>query len=424
MSWKKKALVATAVVCAPLVLTGCGGGDESAGADEQVSITFSHWGGKETYTNIYRDRIEEFERQNPDISVDVITVADGYETKIQTMMVGGEAPDVIQLAEAAPQFASRGQLLDLTDFIADAGIDVEGNWGDAISQYQLDGNTYGLPDRGGPLILYYNVDLFDEAGLAHPDENWTVEDMQYALEALTIVEDGETVQWGGAWSSWIPNWGSPIKSNGGHFILDGEVAINSPESLEALEVFNEGYQNGFIVPFEELEGGGWTHFPRERAAMQITGFWDIATFSQLDDLNFNIAPMWQGAEATTWPFGSALTISSDSDHPEEAWRFIEFMTGYEAQSILGESMGDCPAHLEVLHSDAFLDRQVNGRDINLDAIAISSERVVIDELFQSIHFNEIAGAGSDLIQEMLLGRLTPQETLEQLESRMITIMEN
>jgi len=424
MSIKKKGLLAVVTGCMLLVLMACGGDTDD---DERTTIVFSHWGGETTFETVYRDRIAEFERQNPDIRIEVLTVADGYDTVVQTMLIGREQIDVIQLAEAAPQFALRNQLLDLTDFINEAGIDLEENWADGISQYQIGDRTFGLPDRGGPMILYYNKDLFDEAGLAYPDETWTAEQLQDALEALTIVENGETVQWGGSWLSWFPQWGNEIKRHGGHFIENGEVVVNSPQNLAALTTWLENYETGYITTVESLESSvhpnGDGMFAAGEIALLMTGFWNIASFAEVDDLNFDIVPVWIGDHATTWPFGSALTIASNSKHSEEAFRFIEFMTGYEGQLILGESMGDSPAHLGVLNSDDFINREINGKDLSLDVIATSAERVMIDELFQMPFYADVSSRGGDFVQEMLLGRMTPQQVLDELEVEMLQLMD-
>jgi len=94
------------------------------------------------------------------------------------------------------------------------------------------------------------------------------------------------------------------------------------------------------------------------------------------------------------------------------------MTGCVGQAILGQSMSDSPAHLQVLSSDEFINQDINGREINLEAIFLSAERVTIHELFQEAFYNQVSKSGSELVEAMLLGKLAPGEVLEELEKLM------
>ncbi|EAA0304825.1 extracellular solute-binding protein, partial [Listeria monocytogenes] len=235
------------------------------------------------------------------------------------------------------------------------------------------------------------------------------------------------VQYGASGMDWVPNWGVFIKSNGGSLVENNEVVINSPENLEVLTWFNNLYQDGYVGTYEFYESvaqsGADSMFSQGRIGMLTTGFWNIGNFTQLDDLNFDIAPMPFFNEKVTWPFGSALAISKQSTKQDAAFRFIEYMTSEEAQKILGESLVDSPANIKVLNSEEFTNRQVNGKDLRLDVVGISTERVVIDGIFEGPYYGELTGEFSNQVKEMLLGRLTPEEALEKMQESGEKIME-
>lgn len=417
------------VTLAVTLMTGCGSSSSGSSNGGKVTITFSHWGGDDTYKNIYKDRIAAFQKANPNINVKVITVADNYETKLQTMMAGGKAPDVMEVAENGQQFAAKNRFLDLTSKVKSANIDTEKTWGkEAVSQYTSDGKIFGLPDRSGPIIMYYNKDLFDKAGVKYPTSDWTEQDYENALEKLTVKKDGKTVQWGGASLDWTPCWGVFIKANGGDIIKNGKVAVNSPENLEVLKQYNDDYKKGYILDYKTLEtvknSSGDSYFSQGKVAMLETGFWNIASFSKLSGLNWDIAPVQTGKEKASWPFGSALTISKQTKNQDAAWKFVQYMTGKDAQQILAKSLGDCPANLEVIKSDNFINEKVNGKKYNLSAIGTSIERVKVDGMFKGPYYSEISTEGGNQIKEMLLGRLTPDGALKKMETNMNKILDN
>lgn len=432
MEFGKNIKTLTLLTVSALTLLACGNtdstdsSDAADGGNQKTTIQFYTWGG-EGDLPIYEPRIAAFEAANPDIKVDFVQVPSDYDTKLQTMFAGNEAPDVVQVAENGQNFASKNLFIDLSSYIEEAGIDVKGNWGDGMNQYTYDDKPFALPDRGGPEILYYNKDLFDEAGVDYPTADWSIEEYTAAAEKLTKVENGETVQYGASGMDWVPNWGVFIKSNKGSLVEDGKVVIDSPENLEVLTWFNELYQDGYVGTYEFYESvaqsGADSMFSQGKIGMLTTGFWNIGNFTKLDDLNFDIAPMPSFSEQVTWPFGSALAISKQSDKQDAAFRFVEFMTSEEAQKILGEGLVDSPANIKVLNSDEFINRQVNGKDINLDTVGISTERVAIDGIFKGPYYGELTGEFSNQVKEMLLGRLTPEEALKKMQESGDKIMQ-
>lgn len=402
---------------------------ESSG--ETVEITFTHWGGDGTYEGVYQPRIEAFMDKYPNIKVEVLTVADDYETKIQTQYAGNKLPDVCQVAENGIGFASKGMFIDLSGRISGAGIDTDALWSHVIDQYTYNDQIFGLPDRGGCTILYYNKDLFDAAELAYPDEDWTLDDYFAAVEKLTKDTDGDGVidQWGTTSTHYQAIWGYMFQANGGNLIKDGEVVVNSPQNLELLTKYNDAYQNGFIVPYEELEqanSGGDAYFQQGKLGMNLTGMWCIKGYAEEEGLNYDISTVPKGIQDGGWPMGSALAISAKSspEKQEAAWTFIQYMTSAEAQAMLGEGIADCPANLEVLGSDAFTSQQINGKTLSLNTIQTSMSRVTIDGLFQGPYYQEIINEARNQMKEMLLGRLTPEQCLETMETNFKDILAN
>lgn len=121
----KTSLLASSVV----LFVACGQENNNNDSDGEITtIQFYTWGG-EGDLPIYEPRIKAFEEANPDIKVDFVQVPSDYDTKLQTMYAGNEAPDVVQVAENGQNFASKGLFIDLSEYIEESSIDVESNWG-------------------------------------------------------------------------------------------------------------------------------------------------------------------------------------------------------------------------------------------------------------------------------------------------------
>jgi multiple sugar transport system substrate-binding protein len=156
--------------------------------DEEITLTMSVWGSTQDQ-DVYTQRLEMVHELYPNITVELLYTPDDYSQRIQTMIAGGESPDIIQLAEDVHGYSQRGQLLGLNQYIEDAGIDLEARFGTLHNQYSWDGELYALPDRGGAMVLYYNVDMLDAAGIEYPTADCTWDDFLTAAQALTITDD-------------------------------------------------------------------------------------------------------------------------------------------------------------------------------------------------------------------------------------------
>ena len=204
---------------------------------------------------------------------------------------------------------------------------------------------------------------------------------------------------------------------------DGKVIFDSPENLKTLTEYNDAFKK-WSVDFETSEDAV-NRFQAGVVGMNMTGFWDIKANSEVDGLNFGISTMPIGTKPTSWSTGSALTISSQSSDKEQeaAWKFIQYMTDEDAQQILGKGLNDCPANLKVLSSDEFLNQKVGDQDLDLSSIATAQERVVIDGLLAGPWYSEANDEARDKVKEMLLGHITPEDTVHTVQENLEKIVD-
>src|SRR5690606_9006890 len=130
------------------------------------------------------DALEEliavFEEENPDIEINYSTADFGsYFTKLQTDFAAGNAPDVFELNyENFVTFASRDTLLDIGDMLASSDKIGAGTfYPAALDAFAYEGAQLALPITFSTVMLYYNKDMFDAAGVEYPNSEWVWEDV-------------------------------------------------------------------------------------------------------------------------------------------------------------------------------------------------------------------------------------------------------
>ena len=128
-----------------------------------------------------------------------------YYTKLQTTIAGGTGPDLFWLSqEFVAGYADLGAILDISEMLeADdtPAADLSDYFEPILKTAQYDGKTFGLPWISQPVMLYYNVKMFEEAGIDPPDESWDWAKFQETAAALTDTEAGV---YGTSFNSWPP----------------------------------------------------------------------------------------------------------------------------------------------------------------------------------------------------------------------------
>jgi len=133
-----------------------------------VELRAAFWGGPEEIA-IEQKNLDEFMRLNPDIKVELESIPESYEQKILTSVAANTAPDVFLLDSVIiPAFINKNVLLNLTPYIAPLGIDTEQFYQNVLNLAKRGNKLYAFPKDFTPMVIYYNKNLFDEAGLPYP----------------------------------------------------------------------------------------------------------------------------------------------------------------------------------------------------------------------------------------------------------------
>ncbi|MCB0198938.1 MAG: sugar ABC transporter substrate-binding protein [Caldilineae bacterium] len=333
---------------------------------EPVTITWAFWGSPEEAAS-HQTVADAFMVEHPEIKIEVWNQPwEDYFTKIQALWASGDSatiPDVAFLWPT-PKYAAEGVLENLDSYIKDAGYDLGDYWPGLLESASYQGSVYGFPRDIEVNVLYYNKDLFDAAGVAYPDENWTWDDLQAAAEKLTIKDDsGNTTQYalameGGKYAKWVNQNGGGILDD---YVNPSKCMMDDPKSVEAITFFADLMNNGYAMRDADLSqaGGDAAVFSSDQAAMIIQNTSRVSAFNAAGK-NYDVAvvPIPAGGQRWNGAGGAAWVMSSGSDNKDAAWTFLQWLQSDGGGESLYTDRGEIfPALQSVAESPAFMTDQ-------------------------------------------------------------------
>lgn len=342
--WKKGIALSMAAVMAAS-LTACGGsaggngGNGKSGNGENAAQA-ADAGGKlnvAIWDNAQKPGLEEImadftKETGIETDLQVITW-DSYWTLLEAGASGGDMPDVFWMhSNEATKYMSNDILLDLTDKVAASDkLEMDKFPEDIKTMYQYDGKTYAVPKDIDTIALWYNKTMFDEAGIAYPDDTWTWDDLYDAAVKLT-KDDGS--QYGIAMnpSNEQDGWMNIVYSMGGNIISDDmkKSGFDDPNTVKAMEFVDKLVKDAMPPAAVMSETGTDVLLSSGKIAMLSQGSWMVAGFKENDYItaNCNVAVLPKDAETgkrVTIYNGLGWAANAKTKNPEAAWKLIEFL---------------------------------------------------------------------------------------------------
>lgn len=243
-------------------------GAAAAPAGEKVTVTNGlTW--EAAFQNTQAGFDKAFMERHPDITIEnVYNTWSDHNTVVPTWAAAGTLPDMIYVhGSRAFPWAFEGITVNIQDKIdADNAFNVKGIWEEALRLYRFKGNLHGIPYDHGPIILGYNKDIFDAAGVAYPNDEWTMDTLRETAKQLTKL-DGDQPQWG--WGGNYPALGNTESDNAigpwGQKLLNDdetELLIDTDETRAALQFWTDMIHVDKSAPTPaEAQGfqqGAWT----------------------------------------------------------------------------------------------------------------------------------------------------------------------
>ncbi len=399
-----KTLLATALVGSSLLAT-------PAFAETTINALFM---AQAAYSeNDVRAMTDAFSAANPDIKVNLEFVPyEGLHDKTVLAQGSGGGYDVVLFDVIWPaEFASNDVLVDVSDRITPdmtSGV-LPGAW----TTVTYDGKYYGMPWILDTKYMFYNTDILAKAGISAPPKTW-----EELSEQARIIKDKGLVEYPITWS-WaqaeaaICDYTTLLSAFGGEFLENGQPAFQTGGGLDALKYMVASYEAGLTNPNskEFLEEDVRNVFQNGDAAFALnwTYMYNLANDPAESKVagNVGVEPGLgvAGVSEVSAVNGSmGLGITSVSEHQDEAWKYIVYMTSQPVQ--------DQYAKLSLpIWASSYEDPAVSEGQEEM----IAAAKLALAAMYPrptTPNYQEMSLALQQGIQEALLGTASPEDALQ------------
>ena len=403
-----------------LALLAFGGLSCSERVDNRIQLRIATWSGAgedNEYFRLVNQIYLDFERDNPDIHIEIENMPSDYVAKMMLSHIAGVTPDVVILdASSSALFMKNGVLQDLSKHIdADRDIKRDQFYENTLLAGTNQHKLLSIPVDFTPMVMYYNKDLFDAAKVPYPKNGWSFKDFEATCAQLKsgLADKKKTAF---VVSSWMPGWVMWLWNNGGD-VLDpsgtkASGTLDSPVNAEVVAYLKNLVDKGYAPKLSEVTASGVDPFANGDAAMGVSGHWSIVTYksSKVDWKRLGVVSMpTQLKSPVTVYYESGLGIGNGCKNPEAAWRFIKHFCSYQNQMRYNASGIAVCARKDVA--------QERAKDpIENDFIQlIPGARPPIGTQVEGYAYVE--QQGQSMMDGVLNGRKTPQEALHEMALR-------
>lgn len=396
--------------------SGCSG-EEREG---RARLVFSH--GPEG-AGIWQEQIDRFnQRHRGEIEV-VLSQAPAdtgqYFEMLRTGFQAGETrADIISGDVIWPaQFAANGWISDLSDRFSSSlrSRHLPG----AIASNTHEGRIYGVPWFTDAGMLYYRKDLLEKSGFNEAPDTWDeLKEMARRVQEDQGVKYGFVFQ-GADYEGGVVNALEFIWNAGGDVLgANGEVLIGEPRAVDGLRAARGMVESGAspeaVSSFKELEA--YTVFLAGDAVFMrnwpfVYAMSADASVSKIKPEQLGLAPLptaRSGGRSSSGLGGWNLMINADSEKPDEAWTFIEYLSAPERQRERALQGGYLPT-IKDLYDDAEILEEVPVAALGKEAIKNVRSRPA------SPFYYDISISISERFHAALTGSISPEEAAATLQ---------
>ena len=348
----------------------------------------------------YERLVTEFKRRAPQVDITLVHVPGqgDYRKRLGIDFAGGTPADVILLNyRRYTAFAGKGALEPLGPYLARSTIIKEVDfYAQAIEPFKWQGALACIPQNLSSLVVYYNKDLFERAGVPRPTDDWTWDDFLRAARALTreTPGGGARPQHGLGTEVSIFRLAPFVWQNGGQ-LVDQQLAptrltLDAPATREATQWFVDLQVRHRVVPdaVEEKAESSESRFLNGRLGMFLNSRRGVPTYRTITSFDWDVAPLPRHRQRAGILHADAYCMPKATKDKAAAWAFIEFANSPDGQRTIAASGRTVPSLRTVAESPAFLDpgarprnSQVFLREIPyIQAVPVTPEWVDVEEL--------------------------------------------
>jgi multiple sugar transport system substrate-binding protein len=317
-----------------------------------TQIVFGGWGAT-AEDNGVQAAIQAFQAENPNIEVtwQITPAAADYMQQLLTNFAANTAPDTSFItSDSYETLRKQGLLMDITERVkSDPLLGQEGYFIEPQESNRCaddNGNWHGIGSCWVAHQLYYNAELLEQEGIPLPgfkdDQIWTWDKFLEYAKQLTIDANGrhpgdagfdaENIQrWAIQWPMWWMPIGAAIYSNGGSYVKDGMLALDSPEAQEAMQRLHELIYVHHVAPrtasLTDLGMSNVQMLDNGRLAIAVDGSWALSFInpSLVKNIKLGTGALPMMKEPAAIMQAHFHSVIANTQHPEEAWQWVRYL---------------------------------------------------------------------------------------------------
>jgi multiple sugar transport system substrate-binding protein len=395
-------------------LAACGSSSDGGSSDGTVTIKFAWW-GSDARQKVTQQVLDAFEAENPNINVEPdYTSWDNYFEKLNVAVAGGDMPDVITQEERyLAEYADRGTLADLTSL----GLDTSKIDDTVLASGTIDDKLFGVPAGVNVHGIVADPAVFEAAGVAMPDDTtWTWEDYSKVAAEISAKSGGKYA--GVQDYSFIePVLNIYARQHGEQlFTEDGKVGVSAktveswfqrsvdqiaskaePDASRSTEIQSAGVEGS--LPATNTGGMAW-FWSNQLPAISSAAGRDLVLLRAPGESEFKRTGQYLKPSMY-------YSVSSKSEHPEEAKLLVDFLVNSTQAGELILSDRGLPANSEV--RDVVLPKLSAMDKVGAEYVESLEEIIVDGTPVPPVGSGEVPDITSRINSDVLFGKITPAE---------------
>jgi multiple sugar transport system substrate-binding protein len=333
-------------------------------------------GDEESQQKTFQELAKAFEATHPDIKVKIDhTAYEGARDAFAVKVASGNPPDVVGPLGVGGASAFEGQWLDLQPLVDKYQVDLTGYDEQMLNLYKAGGQgLYGIPFAIYPSELYYQLDMFDEAGLEYPPASygeqykmpdgtmvdWNFDTIRKIAMLLTIDKAGKNATEAGFDPKKIVQYGfepqrDDLRTIGAGFFGQGRLVGDDGKTAQIPDewraawkwVYDGIWKDHFIMSDQVYQTpefmGGYDAFNSGKVAMNTNFLWSVCCITEAGgNWNLGALPSFQGK--VTAPLNAdTFRVTKNSKHPDHAFEFVRFLVQGEGKTKMLNAISGFPA---------------------------------------------------------------------------------
>jgi multiple sugar transport system substrate-binding protein len=386
-------------------------GDKQSSSDaaksnsgEKVTINWWDYQSTEAMQQAIKDMIDGYQKEHPNVTIQrtYIPFAD-LKNKLLMGSAAGQLPDIVMMDNPDHQaFAAAGILADITKEVKDWGQAdkyFEGPWSSTVYKDK----NYGIPADSNNLALYYNADMFKEAGI-EPPKNW--EDMKadakkltksgvYGMSASAIKTEQGTFQF------------LPFVWQAGADLTN----FNNQGTVEAVKLWKDMVDNGSMSKeiITQDQQAVAVQFASGKTAMMVNGTWQIPFLKKEAKFNWDIVPLPAGKQAGTILGGENWAITTASKHKDVAFDILKYTQQDKYLKHFNQVGGRLPSRKDAIQDPIWQ----NDKNLKIFADAMKDSKARA----YGPNYPKISESVQDMLQQVLTGSKSPEDAVKEADAK-------